>query len=211
MTQSRGAKPIFENVLIGLSLLAGMAALWLAWRAGDADEAARTLQWELAFLGFALLLGGQWIVGGGPWVKKQQVAGVAAALGMAGIGVQQYYGLGWAPSTPFVVSYLGLFAAAELCFLLARDAASARGIVQYLRFGAVAWNLGWGAFYLTESYIQLPDVANLYIAFSWLWTVATILVGWSEWRRIAEIQPDRATAPTPTRSIDFSTFSGRNA
>jgi len=207
-----GAKTKVENALIALSLLGSLALLGLGWRVGDQTAAARDHQWELVFLGFALVLAGQWVVGGSPAAKKQQIAAASAILAAAGVVMQLNYGLTWAPCTPFVVSYLFLFLAAEVSFFLGGDWSLARRTFFYLRFAAVAWNVAWGLYFLGASYMQLPDIVNLYIAFSWLWTAATAIVGWSEWRRIAEIAPDRESpTPPPHESIDLSSLESRRA
>jgi hypothetical protein len=209
---NEGAKPIWENALIAVSLLGGLALLGLAWLVGDQSAAARDHQWELAFLGLALVLAGQWIVGGSPAAKKQQIAAAAAVFGLAGVAVQMHYHLGGSQVAPFIASYAFLFVAAELCFFLGRDWSVARRTVQYLRFGVVLWNVSWGVYYLSASFMQLRDIVNLYIAFSWLWTAATAIIGWSELCKIAEIAPDRTAPPTPPHdSVDLSSLNGRRA
>ncbi len=105
MDMAMGAhKPRIENALIAISLFAGLAALLIAWGMGDAEEAARSYQWETAFVGFGLLLAGQWLVGGTPNAKKQQIAATSAALALAGAGLTYHYGLGWGAAAPFVVA-----------------------------------------------------------------------------------------------------------
>jgi hypothetical protein len=211
MTSQR-AKAAIENTLIGLSLLGSLAFLVLAFAVGDATAAARAHQWELVFVGLGLVLAGQWVVGGTPAAKKQQIAAASAIFALTGLALQYYYDLSWAQSTPFVVSYVFLFLAAELCFFLGRDWVVARRTVQYLRFGAVAWNVAWGAYYLSTSFMQLPDIVNLYIAFSWLWTAATAIIGWSELCRIREIAPDRDKGPSqPGGSFDLDTLNSHHA
>lgn len=201
-----------ENALIALSLQAGFALLWLGAYVGDRTAAASDHQWELVFLGLALVLAGQWIVGGSPAGKTQQLAAASAIFAAAGVAMQLHFGLTWAPCTPFVVSYVFLFLAAELCVLLARNGSVARRTLAYLRFAVVLWNVGWGVYYLGAPYVQLPDVVNLYIAFSWLWTAAAAIIGWSEWRRIADIAPDRAAAPLqPRGSVDLVSLDGQRA
>jgi hypothetical protein len=209
---SKGAKSAIENSLIVLSLLGSLALLLAAWALGDETAAAREHQWELVFLGLGLVLAGQWIVGGSPAAKKQQIAAASAIFALTGVAIQYYYNLTWAQSTPFIASYVFLFVAAEVCFFLGRDWSAARRMVQYLRFGAVAWNVAWGVYYFTTSYIQLPDIVNLYIAFSWLWTAATAIIGWSELCRIREIEPDRDAGPAQTRgSLDLNSLNGGHA
>ena len=202
-----------ENALIALSLLAGFALLAAALYVGDATAAARAHQWQLVFAGLSLALAGQWIVGGSPAAKKQQIAGASVVLAAVGLAFQYVYGLGWAQSTPFIVSYLFLFLAAETCYFFGSDAGARRN-VQYLRAAVVVWNLAWGAFYLGVSNMQLPDVVNLFIAFSWLWTAATAIVGWSEFCNLREIQPDRARPtpqPPPQGRLEYSTAAARRA
>lgn len=208
---SQSVKSAIENALIAFSLLGSLALLLAAWGVGDATSAARAHQWELVFFGLGLVLAGQWIVGGSPSVKKQQIAAASAIFALTGVALQYYYDLSWAQSTPFVVAYVFLFLAAELCFFLGRDWSVARRTVQYLRFGAVVWNVGWGVYYLSTSFMQLPDIVNLYIAFSWLWTAATAVIGWSELCRVREIAPDRAAPQPPTRSIDLSKLNSLHA
>jgi hypothetical protein len=177
-----------EIALIALCLVGGVALLALAWILGDATPEAQTRQWQLVFLSFSLTLAGQWIVSGSPFAKKQQIAATCLVLAGAGVGVQHYYGLAWTEFAPFIVGYLFLFAAAELCAFIGAGQRASRRTIHAVRIGVVAWNAGWGVSYAASAY-ALPDIANLYVAFSLLWTFATAVIAWSEFCVVAEADP----------------------
>ena len=204
MAQVQSFEPVpmkfyVENALIALCLAGSLALLGLAWQVGDADADAQARQWQIAFLAFTLALAGQWIVGGSPAAKKQQIAATCLVMAIAGYGIQRYFELPFAQCTPFIVGYGFLALAAELCaFLGARSPFSRRGI-HVIRFGVVAWNVGWAAFFFGSPYGNLPDVVNLYIAFSLLWTAATAIIAWSEFCTVQAAQPPRELDPLPPR------------
>jgi hypothetical protein len=193
------AKSYIENSLIALCLAGSVALLWLAWRVGDADADAQERQWQIVFLGLTLALAGQWIVGGSAQAKKQQIAATCLVMAGAGVGIHRYFDLPFSQVTPFVVGYGFLFIAAQLCFFVGALRPTPRRMIQIFRFGVVAWNVGWAGYCATSSY-SLPDVANLYIAFTLLWTVATAVIAWSEFCTISAAEA--APAPLTTGGID---------
>ena len=199
VVKTASTKFYLENALITLCLGGSVALLALAWQVGDATADAQTRQWQIVFLAFTLALAGQWIVGGSPQAKKHQIAATCLVMAGAGYGIQRYFELPFAQCTPFIIGYGFLFLAAELCaFIGARSPVSRRGI-HVLRFGVVAWNIGWAGFFMGSPYGQLPDVVNLYIAFSLLWTVATAVIAWSEFCNVQAAQPPRELDPLPPR------------
>jgi hypothetical protein len=185
-----------ENALIALCLLASVGFLTLAWFWGDATPEAQTRQWQLVFLGLSMTLAGQWIVSGSPFAKKQQIAATCLVLAGAGLGIQQYYDLTFTQGAPFIIGYLFLFVAAELCAFVGPRVTSSRRTIHAIRIGVVGWNTGWSAYYAASAY-SLPDVANLFVAFSLLWTFATAVIAWSEFCVIPDADPREAAERTP--------------
>jgi hypothetical protein len=179
---------VLENALIALCLIGSIALLGLAWVWGDATPEAQTRQWQIVFVSFSLTLAGQWIVSGSAFAKKQQIAMTCLVLAGAGIGIQQYYDLGWTQGAPFVVSYVFLFAAAELCAFVGPKVTSSRRVIHGIRFGVVGWNAAWSVYYAASAY-TLPDIASLYVAFSLLWTFATAVIAWSEFCVVRVVDP----------------------
>jgi hypothetical protein len=185
------AKSYIENSLIVLCLAGSVALFWLAWKVGDASPQAQERQWQIVFVGLTLALAGQWIVGGSAQARKHQIAATCLVMAGAGVGIQLYYELPFAQVAPFVIGYGFLFVAAELCAFIGARRPASRRTIHVLRFGVVAWNAGWAALFVTAAY-GLPDVANLYIAFTLLWTVATAVIAWSEFCTISAAEAARA-------------------
>ena len=181
MPQANFNRSLAEYGVIGLCLLGSVGLLSAGWLVGDRTSDAQGLQWQIVFLGLTLALAGQWLVAGTAAARKHQIAAASLLLAGAGVGVQSYYHLSFAPTTPFIVSYLFLFVAAETFAFVGAAHASARRTLQILRFGAVAWNVAWGVYFIGAPYGRLPDIANLYIAFSGLWTLATAVIAWAEY------------------------------
>jgi hypothetical protein len=206
MSHDGVTRPYLENVLIALCVAGSLGLLGLAWWVGDGTFEAQTHQWQIVFLGLALALAGQWIVSASPASKIHQISATCFVLAAAGVGMQAYYDLNWAVSTPFIVGYIFLFLAVEVCVYLGLGREMTNRTIQYLRFAVVAWNVGWGAVSVGGSFLQLPDVVNLYIAFSAIWTVATGVIAWSDYAtmnadRAAEgLLPPRRYASVPTLS-----------
>jgi hypothetical protein len=196
------ANSSLKNALIALCLAGSVALLWLAWQVGDADAQAQERQWQIVFVGLTLALAGQWIVGGSPQARKHQIAATCLVMAGAGVGIQRYFDLPFSQCTPFIVGYGFLFVAAELCAFVGARRPTSRRMIQVLRFGVVAWNIGWAAFFATTSY-GLPDVASLYIAFTLLWTVATAVIAWSEFCTIAAAEAKPAPLSLHSDVADY--------
>jgi len=92
-----------------------------------------------------------------------------------------HYGLAWAQLSPFIVGYLFFGLTAEIFVRADASEDKAAIIFQALRFVVVIWNIAWVAYYMGASNTQLPDLVNLYIAFSGIWTFATAIIAWSEY------------------------------
>ena len=208
MSHDGVTRPYLENVLIALCVAGSLGLLAAAWWLGDATFEAQTRQWQIVFLGLALALAGQWIVSASPASKIHQISATCFVLAAAGVGVQSYYDINWAASTPFIIGYIFLFLAVEIAVYVAPGREATNRAIQYLRFAVVAWNFGWGVSNIGVSFLQLPDIVNLYIAFSALWTVATGVIAWSEY---ASMNADRAAAAPlpPRRFASVPTLSGK--
>jgi hypothetical protein len=200
-------RPYLENVLIALCVAGSLGLLSVAWWLGDGTFEAQTRQWQIVFLGLALALAGQWIVSASPASKIHQISATCFVLAAAGVGIQAYYDINWAASTPFIIGYIFLFLAVEIGVYLGLGREATDRAIQYMRFAVVAWNVGWGVSNIGVSFLQLPDIVNLYIAFSALWTVATGVIAWSEFATM-NARSGESTMP-PRRYASIPTLSGK--
>ena len=173
-------KSTFAGTSVSLICMgAGLAVLSAAWWLGERTAELQNSRWQLVFLGLALTIAGQWIVNPSSILRKHQIAASCAILALAGLWLQWDYGLFWVQSTPFIVGYIFFGLAAEI-FIRANSSASA-SIFQSSRIATVIWNVAWVTYFVGTSNMQLPDLVNLYIAFSGVWTLATGVIAWSEY------------------------------
>jgi hypothetical protein len=176
------AKGSLTGNLVSLaSMGVGFVVLVMAWRLGERAAEWQNIQWQLVFLGLALTMAGQWIVNPSSALRKHQIAVSCAVLALVGLWLQWEYELFWVQSTPFVMGYIFFALAAEIFIRGNSSAETTARTFQALRFAAVIWNVAWVAYYVGTPNMQLPDLVNLYIAFSGIWTFATAVVAWSEY------------------------------